>query len=62
MFLEDLGCNIAMMLLDPSGEMFNLGAAEGVTFLSTNHDVVAKFRQHFCESKIVNVMTIFQQM
>ena len=51
MLLEDLGCNSAMMFLDPNGEMFNLGSTEGINFLSSNPDVVAKFRQHFCESK-----------
>lgn len=49
MLLEDLGCHSSMMLVDPCGELFNLGSAEGVNFLITNHDVVAKFRQHFCE-------------
>ncbi|KAJ7382367.1 hypothetical protein OS493_035427 [Desmophyllum pertusum] len=47
MLLEDLGCHSSMMLVDPCGELFNLGSAEGVNFLITNHDVVAKFRQHF---------------
>ncbi|KAJ7349559.1 general transcription factor II-I repeat domain-containing protein 1 [Desmophyllum pertusum] len=47
MLLEDLGCHSSMMLVDPCGELFNLGSAEGVNILITNHDVVAKFRQHF---------------
>lgn len=50
MFLEDLGCQSAMMFIDPGGELFNLGSAEGVTFLSTNSDIVLKFRQHFSKS------------
>ena len=42
------------MFIDPCGELFNLGSAEGVKFLSTNPDVVVKFRQHFCESFVCN--------
>ncbi len=37
------------MFVDTCGELFNLGSTEGVNFLMTNPDVVAKFRQHFCE-------------
>ena len=47
MLLEDLGCHSALMFLDVNGELFNFGSAEGVSFLSTNSDVIAKFRQHF---------------
>ena len=52
MLLEDLGCHSAMMFVDPNGELFNLGSAEGVNFLSSNPDVIVKFRQHFRESLI----------
>ena len=48
MLLEDLGCHSALMFLDVNGELFNFGSAEGVAFLSTNSDVIAKFRQYFC--------------
>jgi len=47
MLLEDLGCHSAMVFVDPNGELFNLGSAEGVNVLSTNPDVIVKFRQHF---------------
>ena len=48
MLLEDLGCNSAMMFLDQDGDLYNLGSADGVSFLSTNPDIVLKFRTHFC--------------
>ena len=49
MLLEDLGCHSALMFLDADGELFNFGSDEGVAFLSTNSDVVAKCRKHFRE-------------
>lgn len=47
MLLEDLGCHSAVMFLDANGELFNIGSAEGLFFLSSNSDVIVKFRQHF---------------
>ena len=49
MFLEELGCNSALMFIDAFGEVFNLGSVEGIGFLSSNEDILAKFRQYFCK-------------
>lgn len=49
MFLEELGCNIALMFIDAFGEVFNLGSVEGIGFLTSNEDILVKFRQHFCK-------------
>ena len=50
MFLEELRCNSALMFIDAFGEVFNLRSMEGIGFLSSHEDILAKFRQHFCKS------------
>ena len=55
MILEDLGCQVSLMLLENSGGVFVLGSELGTTFLSSNPEIGYKFSEYFGKCHIFSL-------
>lgn len=57
--LAKLGCEIATVLIDETGELFNFGSAGGHAFWSCNPDVNVKFKEMFGKVYRVSLQLCF---